>query len=64
MESREKALFVENGEDEDEDGDVFEVDNEPIFDTNAAEQETVTGDGRENFIVRRSCMTLKAIEND
>lgn len=57
-----KLLFIENEEDEDE--DIFEVDVEPVFDTNADEEEILNRDRRETLIIRQSCMTPRAIEDD
>ena len=60
------ALFVENDGEEDDGYDVFEAegDGEPIFDTEHVEEEFLEGDGKETLVVRRSCMTPKATEED
>ena len=59
-----KALLVD--ENKEEDDDVFEAggDWEPIFDTEHPEEEILTGDDRENLVVKRSYMTPRAVEED
>ena len=40
------------------------VEGDPIFDTEAVDEELVTGDVGTALVVRRSCLTLKAVDDD
>ena len=60
--ARKKVMFAETYEcDEGEDA---LVDGDPIFDTEAVNKKLVTGDVGTALVVRRSCLTSKAVDDD